>query len=65
MPSFPITRCPSATGSVSYGIVSSERYKVRARHQDGSLFPVIIHGSLARYKGKPAIIGSLTAGDNT
>lgn len=43
------------------GVVSSERYTVRARHRDGSLFPVTIHGSLTRYKGKPAIIGSITA----
>ncbi|WP_048110857.1 PAS domain S-box protein [Methanoregula formicica] len=47
------------------GIVSSERYTVNARHQDGSLFPVTIHGSLTRYKGKPAIIGSITAGDRS
>jgi len=46
------------------GIVSSERYTVNARHQDGSLFPVIIHGSLTRYKGKPAIIGSITLAEN-
>lgn len=47
------------------GIVSSERYTVHARHPDGSLFPVTIHGSLTRYKGKPAIIGSITEGDNS
>jgi PAS domain S-box-containing protein len=47
------------------GVVSSERYTVRARHRDGSLFPITIHGSLTRYKGKPAIIGSITLSQNT
>jgi len=46
------------------GIVSSERYTVHARRQDGTLFPLAIHGSLTRYKGKPAIIGSITLGDS-
>jgi len=47
------------------GIVSSERYTVNARHQDGSLFSVTIHESLTRYKGKPAIIGTITLAGNT
>lgn len=47
------------------GSVSSERYTVNARHQEGSLFPITIHGSLTRYKGKPAIIGSITLSKNT
>ncbi|PKG32475.1 PAS domain S-box protein [Methanoregula sp.] len=45
------------------GIVNSERYTVHARRQDGTLFPLAIHGSLTRFKGKPAIIGSITLGD--
>jgi len=47
------------------GIVSSERYTVNARRRDGTLFPLAIHGSLTRYKGNPAIIGSVTPSEKT
>ena len=42
------------------GVISSERYSVQAFRKDGSVFPVTIHGSLTRYKGRAAIIGTIT-----
>jgi hypothetical protein len=41
------------------GVVNSERYSVQARHNDGTVFPVTIHGSLTRYKGRAAIFGTM------
>lgn len=42
------------------GSVMSEQYTVNCRKKDGTLIPVTIHGAVTRYKGRAAIIGSLT-----
>lgn len=39
------------------GDVKSVRYDIRARRRDGSLVHIGLHGGLALYRGKPAIIG--------
>lgn len=41
------------------GEVISEQYTVNGKRKDGTIIPVTIHGSLTRYRGKPAIIGTL------
>jgi PAS domain S-box-containing protein len=57
------TRVKKSVDDRLAGILSSERYTVNARHKKGFLFPVTIHGSLTRYKGKPAIIGTIIAAE--
>jgi PAS domain S-box-containing protein len=42
------------------GIKKSERYTRRAVKRDGTIVPVVIHGSRTRYQGKDAIIGTVT-----
>jgi PAS domain S-box-containing protein len=46
------------------GLRTSERYSVSAIHKNGTLIPLTIHGSLTRYHGRQALIGTITmAGD--
>jgi PAS domain S-box-containing protein len=42
------------------GARNEERYPVRGMRNDGTVIPVVIHGSKTRYKGAPAIIGTVT-----
>jgi len=42
------------------GIRDSERYPIRSVRRDGSTLSVIVHGSKTRYRGRPAIIGTVT-----
>lgn len=42
------------------GVRSEDQYRVRALHADGSEFSVEIHGTLTRYRGTAAIIGTVT-----
>ncbi|HII98045.1 MAG TPA: PAS domain S-box protein [Methanoregula sp.] len=42
------------------GLKKSERYTRRAVKSDGTIVPVVIHGSRTRYQGKDAIIGTVT-----
>lgn len=44
------------------GIQETSRYTVRGSHRSGAILEITIHGSRTRYKGEPAIIGTLTAG---
>jgi PAS domain S-box-containing protein len=44
------------------GIRDSERYSVQGIRQDGAIITVSIHGSRTRYKGRDAIIGTVTRG---
>lgn len=46
------------------GTRNSERYSVRGIRQDGTIITVSIHGSRTRYKGKDAIIGTITLAGN-
>jgi PAS domain S-box-containing protein len=42
----------------------SERYSVRGIRRDGSVFTAAIHGSRTRYRGAPALIGTITEAGN-
>jgi PAS domain S-box-containing protein len=41
------------------GVRDAERYSVRGMRKDGTIFTVDIHGSKTRYRGVPAIIGTM------
>lgn len=53
-------RVMKAVGDRLSGITESEHYSVRGIMQNGVVFPLDIHGSKTRYRGRPAIIGTMT-----
>jgi len=44
------------------GITESDHYSVSGITREGRIFPVVIHGSKTRYRGRPAVIGTMSCG---